>query len=135
MATSRPRITITLTDATYSTLTELASLQERSISAIILELLELVDPLNRKVIKTIKRLQNVQRSSNADLVKSLDKAQAQAEAALVPLMALLDSFAATKQPPSCNTGVRSGHAPISPPEKTKKNHPTTPTQPPLSVGV
>lgn len=105
MPTQRPRITVTLNDDIYATLSELASLQKRSLSLVVYDLLELTNPVNKKIVSTIKRIQNVQIKSKAEVMESLNKAQDQAEAALVPLMAILDSMAAVQKPPTCNTGV------------------------------
>lgn len=119
MATHRPRLTITLTDQVHDTLGKLADLQGRSMSSIVLEHLELIEPINQKILSAIGRARRVQAESKTTLLNDLTSAQDQAEAALLPLMAMLDSIG-TSRPPSCNTGVTSLSSPVKPskPRKT-----------------
>jgi hypothetical protein len=119
MATHRPRLTITLTDQVHDTLGKLADLQGRSMSSIVLEHLELIEPINQKILSAIGRARRVQAESKTSLLDDLTSAQDQAEAALLPLMAMLDSIGQSK-PPSCNTGVTSSSSPVKPlkPQKT-----------------
>lgn len=92
MATHRPRLTITLTDQVHDTLGKLADIQGRSMSSIVLEYLELVDPINQKILSAMARARRIQTDSKNDLITDLTSAQDQAEAALLPLMAMLDSI-------------------------------------------
>jgi predicted CopG family antitoxin len=121
MATHRPRLTITLTDHVHDTLGKLADIQGRSMSSIVLEYLELVDPINQKILSAMARARRIQADSKNDLINDLTSAQDQAEAALLPLMAMLDSLG-TQKPPSCNTGVTTLSSPVKPlkPAKTQK---------------
>lgn len=118
MATSRPRLTITLTDQVHDTLGKLADLQGRSMSSIVLEQLELVEPINQKILSAISRARRLQVESKAGLLDDLNHAQDQAEQALLPLMAMLDSLGIEK-PPSCNTGVTSLSSPVKPSKPLK----------------
>jgi predicted CopG family antitoxin len=119
MSTSRPRLTITLTDQVHDTLGKLADLQRRSMSSIVLEYLELIEPMNQKILSAMDRARRVQSDSKADLVNDLTAAQDQAEAALIPLMAMFDQIGLPKEPPSCNTGVTSLSSPVKPLKSTK----------------
>jgi predicted CopG family antitoxin len=125
MSTTRPRLTITLTDQVHDTLGKLADLQRRSMSSIVLEYLELIQPVNVKVLSAMQRAKNIQSESKADLINQLTTAQDLAEETLLPLMALLDDFALSSRPPTCNTGVTFSSSPVKPLKtpKTKKTHP------------
>lgn len=120
MATSRPRLTITLTDQVHDTLGKLADLQGRSMSSIVLEHLEFIDPINQKILSAMVRARRLQEDSKADLMQDLTSAQEQAEAALLPLLGLLDGIASKSKPPSCNTGVTTQNSQTTPPKKRPK---------------
>jgi predicted CopG family antitoxin len=121
MSTTRPRLTITLTDQVHDTLGKLADLQSRSMSSIVLEYLELIEPINQKILSAMDRAKRIQSESKADLLTDLTSAQEQAEASLLPLLALLDSIGAPKGPPTCNTGVTSSSSPVKPLKQPKTN--------------
>lgn len=125
MSTTRPRLTITLTDQVHDTLGKLADLQRRSMSSIVLEYLELIQPVNVKVLSAMQRAKSIQSESKTDLIKQLTTAQDLAEETLLPLMALLDDFAVQAKPPACNTGVTFSSSPVKPLKtpKTKKTQP------------
>lgn len=114
MSTNRPRLTITLTDQVHDTLGKLADLQRRSMSSIVLEYLELIEPVNQKILSVMDRARRVQSDSKVDLIKELTAAQDQAEAAIIPLMAMLDQIGSPARPPTCNTGVTFPPRPIKP---------------------
>lgn len=120
MATNRPRLTITLTDQVHDTLGKLADIQGRSMSSIVLEHLELIEPINQKILSAIGRARRLQEESKGSFLSDLSAAQDQAEAALLPLLGLLDSLGSAK-PPTCNTGVTNLSSPVKP-LKTRKNH-------------
>jgi uncharacterized protein (DUF1778 family) len=125
MSTTRPRLTITLTDEIHDTLGKLADLQRRSMSSIVLEFLELIQPVNAKVLSAMDRARSIQAESKTDLINQLTAAQDLAEETILPLMALLDDFAVQAKPPTCNTGVTSLSSPVKPLKtpKTKKTQP------------
>ena len=120
MATNRPRLTITLTDQVHDTLGKLADIQGRSMSSIVLEHLELIEPINQKILSAIGRARRLQEESKGSLLNDLSAAQDQAEAALLPLLGLLDSLGSAK-PPTCNTGVTNLSSPVKP-LKRQKTH-------------
>jgi uncharacterized protein (DUF1778 family) len=120
MSTSRPRITITVTDQIHDTLGKLADIQGRSMSAIVLDYLELVQPINQKVLTAMVRARRLHDESKGAFIHDLTSAQDQAEAALLPLLGLLDSLGSPK-PPTCNTGVTNLSSPVKP-LKTPKIH-------------
>lgn len=133
MATTKPRITVTLEPHRYALLKRLAELQGASMSHLLADLLESVAPVLERVAVAIESAQLAQESVKPNLVRSAQKAEAQ----LVPMMdqaiSQLDMFirqaqqaaatgegtravgegstvAASDHPPSSNTGVRSGKA-------------------------
>lgn len=118
MATSKPRITVTLDPAVYSTLQGLSDLQGCSMSSIVSDLLVLVDPVQRQVLETMRRALKLQGSARSDFVVQMEKAQAQAEAMAAPIFASLEGFASGTQPPHSNTGVTSLNPPTG--EEPKK---------------
>lgn len=121
MPTNRPRLTITLTDDVYETLGKLSDMQGRSISSLILEHLELVNPVHKKIITAIDRARRIPQESKAALLADLNAAQEQAESVFLPLLGLLDGMAAGK-PPSSNTGVTSLSSPANTLNHTKNSH-------------
>lgn len=111
MATAKPRITVTLDQEVYETLQGLSELQGVSMSSIVVDLLRLVDPVQRKVLDTMRRALALQGEARADLASQLEQAQAQAEAMTLPLFEALEGFGAATQPPHSNTGVTSPNPP------------------------
>lgn len=103
MATSKPRITVTLEQDVYDTLQSLSRLQGRSMSSIVSEFLTMANPIQQKVLAAIQRLTTVQESSKADLLRNLESGQQMADSALAPLLQLLDQLGGL--PPHSNTGV------------------------------
>jgi len=105
VATNKPRITITLEPDVYATLRELAALQGRSLSSLVAEQMGLLHPVQQKVLAAMRNVLAVEQEAKQDLADRLDSAQAQAEASIGPLLALLEGFAGAAQPPHSNTGV------------------------------
>jgi uncharacterized protein (DUF1778 family) len=103
MATSKPRITVTLEPEVYETISGLAEIQGRSMSSIVSELLTMVNPVQQKVLAAVQRAMNVQESSKASLISQLEKGQEEAEMAIGPLLKMLDDMGTL--PPHSNTGV------------------------------
>lgn len=103
MATSKPRITVTLEPEVYETISGLAEIQGRSMSSIVSELLTMVNPVQQKVLAAVKRAMDVQESSKTSLISQLEKGQEEAETAIGPLLKLLDQMGTL--PPHSNTGV------------------------------
>lgn len=126
MSTNRPRLTITLTDQVHGTLGKLADLQRRSMSSIVLEYLELIEPINKKILSAMDRVKRIQNDSKAGLVNDLNAAQDQAEQALLPLLAMLDQIGGGERPPTCNTGVTSLSSPVKPLKSPKTQKPKNP---------
>jgi uncharacterized protein (DUF1778 family) len=109
MATTKPRITVTLEQDVYETIQALAAIQGRSMSSIVSEFLTMVNPVQQKVLAAVSRAMSVQKSSKADLINQLEKGQQEAESAIGPLLEMLDQLGTL--PPHSNTGVTN----LSPP--------------------
>jgi len=105
MATTKPRITVTLDEGVYETLKGLSDLQGVSMSSIVSELLRTVDPVQRKVLKAMRHAIALQGSARTDFAAQLDRASDEAEAIAMPLFEALEGFAEWSQPPHSNTGV------------------------------
>jgi hypothetical protein len=113
MATTKPRITVTLDEGVYETLKGLSELQGVSMSSIVSELLSTVDPVQRKVLQAMRHAFALQGSAREDFAAQLDRANDQAEAMALPLFEALDGFAEWSQPPHSNTGVTHPNPPTS----------------------
>ncbi len=125
MATTKPRITVTLDEGVYETLRGLSDLQGVSMSSIVAELLRTVDPVQRKVLKAMRHALALQGSARADFAAQLDRANDEAEAIAMPLFEALEGFAEWSQPPHSNTGVTTQ-------DKQAKRAPKTTAKPSIS---
>lgn len=104
MATAKPRITVTLEPDVYETIRELSEVQGRTMSGLVSEFLVLVNPVQQRVLRAVKKAQAINVESKANMVASLEQGEAKMTEMLGPLLALLDA-AAEGQPPHSNTGV------------------------------
>lgn len=118
MATTKPRITITLDQDVYDTLRGLAEVQGCSMSSVVSEFLTLVNPIQKRVLKATRKALNLDTQSKASTVKMLESAEAQLTAMLGPLFEIFDGLEAAGQPPHSNTGVTTPNPP--PPPNPKK---------------
>ena len=113
MATTKPRITLTMDQELYSLYRDLAEAQGRSMSAIIVDLLDATAPVQQQVLQALRRALSVQEEGRADMLASLEKAQATAEGMLSPAMGIFDEFLSSL-PPHSNTGVTPPYPPTPP---------------------
>lgn len=120
MATSKPRVTVTLEQGVYDTLRSLSALQERSISSLIAETMEMVHPVNQRVLDIATRANKAQEQSRESFRKSLNQAESAASQMAGDLFEMLDQMTAQEgsQPPHSNTGVTPNPPPHS--ETSKK---------------
>ncbi|EML7854396.1 hypothetical protein V9924_006211, partial [Pseudomonas aeruginosa] len=116
MATSKPRITVTLDQDVYDTIKGLSEAQGCTMSGLISEFLAMVNPVQQRVLQAVKKAQALNVESKADMVASLEAGEAQLTQMLGPLLALMDQIA-EGQPPHSNTGVT--HPNPLPPRPTK----------------
>ena len=120
MATSKPRITVTLDQDVYDTIRGLSEAQGCTMSGLISEFLTMVNPVQQRVLRAVKKAQALNVESKADMVASLEAGEAQLTEMLGPLLALLEQVA-EGQPPHSNTGVTTPNPPTPPnPKKPAK---------------
>lgn len=121
MATSKPRITVTIDPAVHETLRQLSELQGVSMSSIVSDLLVTIDPVQRRVVQSLRFALSLQKNARADFASQLEAAQEQAAASALPLFELLGGCAHPTQPPHSNTGVTiSDKQAVQATHKTKK---------------
>lgn len=110
LATSKPRITITLQPEVYETLRELSAVQGCSMSAVVADLLLSVNPIQQRVLRAARRLVSLDQMARASTVENLAAAEEEFTEMLEPLLASLEAIC-SGQPPHSNTGVTPTPAP------------------------
>lgn len=110
MATAKPRITVTLEPDVYETIKGLSEAQGCTMSGLVSEFLVMVNPVQQRVLRAVKKAQALSVESKASMVANLEHAEAQMTEMFGPLLALLDA-ASEGQPPHSNTGVTKPHPP------------------------
>lgn len=104
MATQKPRITITLDQDVYDTIRGLSEAQGCTMSGLVSEFLSMVNPVQQRVLRAVKKAQSLNVESKADMVATLEAGEAHLTEILGPLLAMMDQLA-EGQPPHSNTGV------------------------------
>lgn len=144
MATTKPRLTITLEPHTYEVISQLADLQGRPKAKIITELLDSVTPVLERTCYVLEMAHRATSGVSDDLRDSMERSEAKLKAMMEDAMGQMDIFAEglsalsesgdeaerkagfaaspgsrseTTQPPHSNTGVTFGDNSINP----KKN--------------
>lgn len=113
MATTKPRITVTLPQEVYETIRGLSEAQGCSMSALISDFLTMVNPVQQRVLKAVRKAQILDGESKTGLVASLEAGEAQLNQIIAPMMDLLDQMVGG-QPPHSNTGVTTPNPPTPP---------------------
>lgn len=148
MATTKPRLTITLNPHTHLVVSTLAELQGHSKSKVITDLLDAVVPVLERTARVIQMAQTAQTTVTDDMRKSLEESEqklsvllndAMGEMGMLEQLVSGDEEAAgvgpanrgesrseQSQPPYSNRGVRSKPTP-KPDQKTKSKKPTKST--------
>lgn len=119
MATAKPRITVTLEPDVYETIKGLSEAQGCTMSGLVSEFLAMVNPVQQRVLRAVKKAQALNVESKASMVANLEHAEAQMIEMLGPLLDLLDTVS-EGQPPHSNTGVTKPY----PPTKSNGKTPT-----------
>ena len=89
MATTKPRITVTLTERQHEVLKMISDCGGQSMSSLLGELIEVSLPTFERMANTFRKLQQAQHKERARMVEALDEAQA----ALEPIaQAAVDQF-------------------------------------------
>jgi len=100
----------------YALYRDLAGLQGRSMSAIIVDLLDATSPVQQQVLEALRRVLSVQEEGRSEMLASLEKAQAKAEEAVSVSQLIFADFLES-QPPHSNTGVTTPNPPTPPNQK------------------
>ncbi len=144
MATTKPRLTITLEPHTHLVISTLAELQGHSKSKVITDLLDAVVPVRERTARVIQMAQTAQTTVTDDMRKSLEESEqklsvllndAMGEMGMLEQLVSADESSAKvgadtgaesrsdlSQPPYSNRGVRSKPTP-KPDQKTKPKKP------------
>lgn len=104
MATTKPRITVTLDQDVYETIRGLSEAQGCTMSGLVSELLTMVNPVQQRVLRAVRKAQALSAESKAGMVANMEQAELQMSELVTPLLALLDAVS-EGQPPHSNTGV------------------------------
>ena len=96
MATTKPRITVTLTPELHSVLQHLAHLNSCSQSSIVLELMQDAVPILQRIAHSIELSRRVKHEAKAGLLAHLDESQRKMETALQSLSDLLPESASVQ---------------------------------------
>ena len=112
MATTKPRVTVTLEPRVYETFKVFAEAQGTRPSKVIAELLSEVEPSIRKTLALLLAAKDAPKEVIADLVRSFDDAARGVEALADNAYSQLDNMGSqlglsASQPPYINKGVRS----------------------------
>jgi len=116
MATQKPRITVTLDQDVYDTIKGLSEAQGCTMSGLVSEFLTMVNPVQQRVLRAVKKAQALNVESKSSMVANLEQAEAQMTEMLGPLLALFDTVS-EGQPPHSNTGVTTPNPPTTPNQK------------------
>ena len=90
MATSNPRITVTLTPAASAILRELAHCNGSSQSSIVGELVEMSVPVFERLVIALRAASTIQSGAKAEIAAGLERAQGKAEAQMAAMLGEMD---------------------------------------------
>lgn len=130
MATTKPRLTITLEPHTHLVISTLAKLQGGSKSKVITDLLDSVVPVLERTARVLQMAEAAQTSVTQDMKTAFEDSEKKLEKminqAMGEMETLEDFFSGEPvsehaQPPYSNRGVRSKPTPHSDPETEVKN--------------
>ena len=142
MATTKPRLTITLEPHTHAVVSQLAELQGRPKSSVISELLESVTPVLERTCYVLQIAERASSGVSDDLRESMERSEAKLQAMMQDALGQMDIFAEALtgsqasadecersdhhgtaeqagQPPHSNTGVTIGD---NSKNRNKNNH-------------
>lgn len=90
MPTSKPRITITLSEKQHELLSGMAEIQECSMSSLVVELLETAEPVFERVLEMLQAAKRAPKEALAGLKQSLDFAEGHMTGLQVSALGQLD---------------------------------------------
>ena len=128
MATTKPRITITLNQRTYEVLRAISDLGGKPMSAFVAEMLDSALPTLERMAATFQAIKGAQDTERGRFLASLDRAQAALEPAVMEAVGQFDLFLATVETAVADGGHPGGEAPA----ETANPRPVTRGSTPLS---
>lgn len=135
MATTKPRITVTITERQHALLKAISEATGASMSAYISDLLETSEPVMERIASTMQKLQQLNAQRKASVAAALDEAQTALEPVMDAVLGQFDLFAsrlegtvaggaaATDGAAGCD-GARAGAVPIPRPVITGDKPPS-----------
>lgn len=132
MATTKPRITVTLTQRQYDVLRVISECGRQPMSAFISELLEQSLPVLERMGESFRKIKAAQDEQKKRIAKELDQAQAEVEPVLEQVLGQFDLFmtkieqAAGAAAPDAR--LRAGAAAAAAPSTPVTNRGVTPSQ-------
>ena len=113
MATTKPRITITLNQRTYEVLKTIGKLGDQPMSAFVSEMLDSALPTLERMAATFQAIKNAQTTERGKFLESMDRAQAVLEPAVMEAVGQFDLFLATVEDAVADGGRDEGAAPAA----------------------
>lgn len=104
MATSKPRITVSLTPETYELIRRLSYAQHVSMSSVVSEMMDMVIPSLERVVGVFEAAMSVPKQERSNILRMASKAQISLESALQEMEEEL------ALPPYANRGVNNGES-------------------------
>lgn len=119
MATSKPRLNLTLEPQLYALLKKLSEQQRASMASIVVDLIQTVAPVLERVCVAVEAAQNAQASVKENLVRTAEEAESHLGPMMAEAMGQLDMFIEAchvagdgEEPPSCNHGGQVAPTPL-----------------------
>jgi hypothetical protein len=110
MATTKPRITVTLSESDHATLKQLAAFQGVSMSSIVAELIESAAPALARIVEVLQEVSQMmpelQQKFGASVVEAEGTITPKIEALFAEMMGVVEAGKAEANPRNVNTGVR-----------------------------
>lgn len=114
MATSKPRITVTLSPRQYEVIRSISQNSGQSMSAFVSELLEQSLPVLERMAETFRKIKTAQDEQKRRIVIELDQAQSEVEPVLAQVIGQFDLFMSRIESASGVGGVDAKHPPARP---------------------
>jgi hypothetical protein len=137
MPTAKPRIQVTVTESQYQLLKRLAQLQHRSMSAVLSEIIDQIEPVYERVAVVLQAAVRAQASMKEGMTQGME----QAEAELAPLVGkamgqldlLVNQAEGYAEAAASRSGAERGSASESPRPVTRGSGTPTPTPQPAPI--
>lgn len=116
MATTKPRITITITHRQHELLKAISEATGASMSANVSELLETCEPVLERIANTMQKLQSINAQRKASVAAALDEAQSALEPVMDAALGQFDLFSSRLERAAAGDGdarAASGPAPAA----------------------